>query len=104
MKLDILMPHYKEPWALVEPFFDSLKAQRAIDFDDIRVIVVNDGKQIDSNLSVDDLEKMQLYPYQVDVFFKAHEGVSAARNYALDQSKADYVRRSGQERMSEIVR
>ena len=92
MKLDILMPHYKEPWSLVQPFFDSLKAQRAIDFADIRVIMVNDGKQVDSNLSLDDLEEMQLrYPFRVDVFFKQHEGVSAARNYALDESIADYV-------------
>ena len=81
MKLDICVPHYKEPWPLVKPFFESLKAQRAIDFRDIRVIMVNDGKQLDSHLSVDELEETQLqYPFRVDVFFKPHEGVSAARN------------------------
>lgn len=92
MKLDICVPHYKEPWPLVKPFFESLKAQRAIDFRDIRVIMVNDGKQPDSHLSVDELEETQLqYPFRVDVFFKPHEGVSAARNYAFDEGDADYV-------------
>lgn len=85
MKLDILMPHYKEPWALVEPFFDSLKAQRAIDFDDVRVIMVNDGDDV-----VFDTHSW-LFPFPTEYYVKPHGGVSAARNYALDKSVADYV-------------
>lgn len=86
MKLDILMPHYKEPWALVEPFFDSLKAQRAIDFANVRVIMVNDGEEctFDEALFAE-------YPFKTDYFVKQHGGVSAARNYAFDHSDADYV-------------
>lgn len=86
MKLDILMPHYKEPWVLVEPFFDSLKAQRAINFADVRVIVVNDGEECTFDEAL-----WGLYPYRIKYCVKQHGGVSAARNYALDQSDADYV-------------
>ena len=85
MKLDILMPHYKEPWELVEPFFDSLKAQRAIDFDDVRVIMVNDGEDV-----VFDTHSW-LFPFPTEYYVKPHGGVSAARNYALGKSAADYV-------------
>lgn len=79
------MPHYKEPWELVEPFFDSLKAQRAIDFDDVRVIMVNDGEDV-----VFDTHSW-LFPFPTEYYVKPHGGVSAARNYALDKSAADYV-------------
>lgn len=86
MKLDILMPHYKEPWELVEPFFDSLKAQRAIDFADVRVIMVNDGFECTF-----DTESFASYPFLTQYLIKEHGGVSAARNCALDHSDADYV-------------
>ena len=91
MKLDIIIPHYKEPWAICCYLFNSIAMQRRIPFDHIRCIVVNDGKYEGCNLSLDDLEKLQMFPYQVDVYFKEHEGVSAARNYGLDKSDADYV-------------
>lgn len=80
------MPHYKEPWELVEPFFDSLKAQRAIDFDDVRVIMVNDGEECIFNAAL-----FVVYPFKTEYHVKQHGGVSAARNYALDNSDADYV-------------
>lgn len=87
MKLDILMPHYKEPWALVEPFFDSLKAQRAIDFNDVGVILVNDGYNDEAFGST----MFENYPFEVRVGTIPHAGVSATRNAAFDKSKADYV-------------
>lgn len=90
--LDIIVPHYKEPWETCKYLFDTIAVQRGIVFDGIRLIVVNDGKQEDSNLGVDDLEEMQtLYPFKVDFYTKVHSGVSAARNYGLAKSKADYV-------------
>lgn len=90
--LDLIVPHYKEPWLVCKYLFDTIACQRGILFDNIKVIVVNDGNQADSNLSADDLEDMQLlYPFQVDFYTKEHAGVSAARNYGLMQSNADYV-------------
>lgn len=85
MKIDILMPHYKESWELVKPFFDSLAMQRAVDLNDVRVIMVNDGDDV-----VFDTHSW-LYPFPTEYYVKPHGGVSAARNYALDKSQADYV-------------
>ena len=85
MTLDLIVPHYKEPWEVCHYLFDSIALQRGICFDNIRVIVVNDG---DCLL---DAEKFKVYPYRIDYLPKEHGGVSAARNYGLDHSTADYV-------------
>ena len=85
MTLDIIVPHYKEPWEVCHYLFDSIALQRGICFDNIRVIVVNDG---DCLL---DKERFKGYPYRIEYLVKEHGGVSAARNYGLDHSDADYV-------------
>ena len=60
--------------------------QRNIDFNDVGVILVNDGE--DSALP-DDLFKD--YPYKVTQVTIPHGGVSRARNAGLDASKADWI-------------
>lgn len=85
MRLDIVVPHYKEPWETCEYLFDSIKMQRGIPFTSIKVIVVNDG---DCLL---DEEHFKKYPYEIEYLVKEHGGVSAARNYGLDHSDADFV-------------
>lgn len=85
MTLDIVIPHYKEPWEVCKYLFDTIATQRGICFDCIRAIVVNDG---DCVLSDDVFDG---YPYKVEYLKKEHGGVSAARNYGLDHSDADYV-------------
>ena len=86
MKLDIIVPHYKEPWELCKYLFDTIATQRGVLFDNIRVIVVNDGDFVVLN------EKLfEQYPFEVVYLVKEHGGVSAARNYGLDHSDADYV-------------
>ena len=86
MKLDLIVPHYKEPWSLCKYLFDSIAMQRGINFDDLRVLVVNDGDECLPGLdfSLD-------YPYEILWFVKEHGGVSAARNYGIRRSDADYV-------------
>lgn len=91
MTLDIIVPHYKEPWETCKYLFDSIALQRGINFSDIRVIVVNDGDISGCNLTLADTEKMQKYPFSVEFCPIVHGGVSAARNYGLDHSTADYV-------------
>ena len=86
MTLDIVVPHYKEPWETCKYLFDTISTQRGICFDNIRVIVVNDGDDV-----VFDPGRIPEYPYQIICHVKEHEGVSAARNYGLDNSQADYV-------------
>ena len=85
MTLDIIVPHYKEPWEVCHYLFDSIALQGGISFNNIKVIVVNDG---DCLL---DQKRFENYPYKVEYLVKEHGGVSAARNYGLDHSKADYV-------------
>lgn len=86
MKLDIIVPHYHEPWEVGKYLFDSIALQRMVDFQNIRVILVNDGREVALNA-----RNFGQYPFDVDYYFKDHEGVSAARNYGLDHSDADYV-------------
>lgn len=85
MTLDIIVPHYKEPWEVCHYLFDSIALQGGISFNNIKVIVVNDG---DCLL---DQKRFENYPYKVEYLVKEHGGVSAARNCGLDHSKADYV-------------
>ena len=86
MKLDLIVPHYKEPWETCKYLFDSIALQRGMDMDDIKVIVVNDGNDV-----ILDDTKFLHYPFRVDYLIKDHAGVSAARNHGLDCSDADYV-------------
>lgn len=85
MTLDIIVPHYKEPWETCKYLFDTIATQRGVYFGNVHVIVVNDG---DCVLS-DDCFKG--YPYRVEYLKMQHRGVSAARNYGLEHSTADYV-------------
>lgn len=86
MKLDIVVPHYKEPWEVGKYLFDTIATQRGIDFKDIRVIVVNDG-----NECILDESNFKDYPYEIVYLIKEHGGVSATRNHGLDYSDADIV-------------
>ena len=86
MKLDLIIPHYREPWSVCRYLFDTIAVQRGVLFENIRVILVNDGQE---EALTDDL--FEGYPFAVETITKTHEGVSAARNAGLDASDADYV-------------
>ena len=58
MKLQILIPQYEETDEIVKPLLDSIAIQQNIDFNDIGVIIVNDGSDV--HLSDDFL---QSYPF-----------------------------------------
>lgn len=86
MKLDIIVPRYREPWELCQYLFQTIATQRGISFDNVHVIVVNDGEE-----NVLDGSVFDGLPYSVEYLIKPHGGVSAARNYGRDHSEADYV-------------
>ena len=86
MKLDIIVPRYKEPWELCKYLFDSIALQRGIPFECVKVTVVNDGDE-----DVLDRAVFDGYPYQVEYITKPHGGVSDTRNAGLERSEADYV-------------
>lgn len=86
MTLDIIVPHYHEPESQIADLLKSIDMQQCVNFDDIKVIIVNDGHDV--SLSEGFLSG---WKFKVDYFEKEHSGVSAARNYGLDRSTADYV-------------
>lgn len=91
MKLDLIVPHYREPWVVCKYLFDTIATQRGINFDDVRVILVNDGEDILFGSIENAMLGLASYPFTIDYILKTHEGVSAARNEGLDASDADYV-------------
>lgn len=86
MKLQILVPQYKETDEVVKPLLDSIAIQQNVNFDDIGVIICNDG----SDVKLSD-EFLRSYPFKIDYYICEHRGVSATRNACLDRAKADYV-------------
>lgn len=85
-KLDFLVPQYKEDKTIAANLLDSIAMQRGIDFKDIRVIICNDGTDV--NLPADWLAS---FPFQIDYYHEEHGGVSATRNKALDHSDGELV-------------
>ena len=86
MKLQILIPQYQETDSILKPLLDSIAIQQSVDFNEIGVIIVNDGSDV--RLSSDFLTS---YPFHIDYYIKDHLGVSATRQAALDQATAEYV-------------
>lgn len=90
--LDIIVPHYKEPWNVCKYLLDTIAVQRGILFDNLRVILVNDGNECALFGSAENaMFHFAEYPFTVDYIVKEHGGVSSARNAGLDGSNADYV-------------
>lgn len=84
MKLQILVPHYKETAEEIKPLLDSIAIQQQVDFSEVGVIICHDGEDIDALTFCE-------YPFKVEQIWQEHKGVSAARNAALDHATADYV-------------
>lgn len=90
MKLSIIITHYKEPWEICRPLFDSIEMQLGVDFEnDIELIIVNDSMDDNDHLNGDKLEN---YPFKnVKFVYTGHVGVSEARNAGLSIAEGEYV-------------
>jgi glycosyltransferase involved in cell wall biosynthesis len=86
MRFQILVPQYKETDEVIKPLLDSIAIQQNVSFDDIGVVICNDGSDV--FLSEDFLSS---YPYKIEYYKEPHRGVSATRNACLDHADADYV-------------
>lgn len=86
MKLQLLIPQYKETEKDIKPLLDSIAIQQNVNFKDIGAIITNDGSNV--LLSEDFLKT---YPYDIQYIKAEHKGVSATRNTCLDNATADYV-------------
>ena len=86
MKLQILIPQYKENDSVIKPLLDSIAIQQNVLMDEIGVIICNDG----SDVFLSD-ELLNSYPFKIEYHKEQHKGVSATRNACLDYATADYV-------------
>lgn len=88
MKLQLLVPHYKETADEIQPLLDSVAIQQSVDFKDVGIIIAYDGDEA-TELPVE--EWKEKYPFEIKHLHCDHHGVSATRNSALLASDADYV-------------
>ena len=86
MKLQILVPQYKETDEIIKPLLDSIALQQNVDFNEVGAIIVNDGTDVRLSESL-----LNSYPYEIQYHINPHGGVSAARQACLDKATADYV-------------
>jgi glycosyltransferase involved in cell wall biosynthesis len=87
VKLQILIPQYKETENILKPLLDSIEVQQNVDLkNDVGVIIVNDGSDV--HLSPAFFER---YSFPIEYHLNEHKGVSATRNACLDHAIADYV-------------
>ena len=86
MKLQILVPQYKETDEIIKPLLDSIAIQQNVDFSQIGVIICNDGTDVRISERL-----LNGYPFKVEYHLEPHRGVSGTRNACLDYATADYV-------------
>ena len=87
MKLQILIPQYKETDEVIKPLLDSIALQQGINLQkEVGVIIVNDGSDVHLSKKF-----LQSYPFEIKYFLNEHGGVSATRNACLDHATAEYV-------------
>lgn len=86
MKLQILIPQYKENDSVIKPLLDSIAIQQNVPMDEIGVIICNDGSDV---FLTDEL--LNSYPFRIEYHKEPHRGVSGTRNACLDYATADYV-------------
>lgn len=85
-KLTLVVPHYHEPWETLKYLFDTINAQRGIDWADVNVLLVNDGDDV-----VLSEENWKDYKFEVRYEIKPWGGLSDTRNYGIDHADGEYI-------------
>lgn len=85
IKVSIVVPVYNVEQYL-RRCLDSLANQI---LDEIEIIVVNDGSVDNSQFIID--EYILKYPYKIRAFYKMNGGLSAARNYGIEQANGAFI-------------
>ncbi|MCQ2313435.1 MAG: glycosyltransferase family 2 protein [Paludibacteraceae bacterium] len=85
-KFQFLVPQYEETDEVVKPLLDSIAIQQNVNFDDISVIICNDGSDVRLSDTL-----LKSYPFNIEYHLCPHRGVSATRNACLDRADADYI-------------
>lgn len=90
MKLQLLVPVYNEGLEVLKPLLDSVAVQQNVPFEEIGVIVCNDGG-VPMDWTLNGIDYLHYYPFKIEYHDEPHRGVSGTRNACLDYSTADYV-------------
>lgn len=93
IKLSILITHYNEPENIVKPLIQSILSQEDVDFNQIEIIIGNDG--------VENLISDEFFTQFKDIKFKTiptiiyhifnKQGISSLRNSLLEIATGEYV-------------
>lgn len=86
MILDLYITHWTEEYKIGQKAFRMLGLQRGVNWDEIRVTLVHDGsgpfpEQFFSGL-----------PFEMRQICLEHGGIAKARNWCIDDSKADWIK------------
>lgn len=84
--LEIVITHWTEPWDVGEKAFWMLSLQRRVDWNDIVVTLIHDGSEAFPD------EYFTSCPFTVAQVCLPHGGISAARNYAIKNSSAEWIK------------
>ena len=86
-RLSILITHFNEPLPTIKRMLDSIAIQQNVNWDDIEVIIGDDGGQY--NYGEDPI--MSSYPFSIDYYVFEKGGISATRNKLLQIAKGEFV-------------
>lgn len=90
MKLDIIIPHYKEPENQILKALTMIDNQLGIDKSDIQITIVHDGSWDAYILNTGFLREVISLPINYLVTDK-HLGPGYARQYAINRTDKDYI-------------
>ena len=79
MKLQILVPQYKETDEVIKPLLDSIAIQQSVDMNEIGVIICNDGSDIFLSDTL-----LNNYPYKIEYHKEPHRGLK--ERYGKDEA------------------
>lgn len=84
--LTLIIPHYHEPWETLRYLFDTINCQKGIDWEEIEILLVNDGDDVvlDESLWKD-------YNFKVNYVVKPWGGLSDTRNYGIEHAEGEYI-------------
>lgn len=86
MKLQLLVPQWKEDQNVIKNLLNSIETQQGVDLNEVGVIIMNDG----SDVIIPD-SFFERYSFKIDYYLSEHKGVSQIRNQCLTAATADYV-------------
>lgn len=87
MKLSIIIPVYNV-FAFLERCLDSILREKALDMEQLEVILVNDGSTDDSQKIIEEYSRKFSC---IKTFFHTNSGLSYTRNVGLMHSSGDYI-------------